>query len=256
MATEIKPDTKSEGRHDPFVPKTPAIPGVPADDPNRRKSALPAPVSTAASAPHNVSPKDDDSKQRTIAIAACAGAFVILALFLIIPRLTRSSKPADVPAQTDAATPTAADTELSAAKALTDSGPIAPGVIATTEELAKPWSSKRFTFRDSLTGRTTPALVVHLPNGSYWGFATTEPYGTCQLEFITDLSKLRADYSYAANHPMVVDPCQHAVFDLLQYGGASNAEVRGALVQGMGVRPPLAIEIVEHGKEISALRME
>jgi hypothetical protein len=264
MPTETRPDARREGKHDPFVPKTPAIPGVPPEDPDRKKaapssprpaapvSATPGPDSSSA---RDVASQGDDSRQRMIAIGACLVAFLILAGLLIVPKLMSPAKPTEEPLQTAAATPSA-DSELSAAEALTVTGPVAPGVIATAEDLAEPWSSKRFSFRDPLTGKLTPALVVHIPNAGYWGFSTIEPYGTCQLDFITDLSKLRTDYNYAANHPMVVDPCQHAVFDLLQYGGAPNAEVRGALVQGMGVRPPLAIEIEEHGKQISAVRME
>ena len=256
MPTETKPDAKPEAKHDPFSPKTPAIPGVPAQDPDRKKTAPPSPrpVAPIAAAPQS-GPPEDDSKQRMIAIAACLGAVLLLALFLIVPKLMSPAKPVEAPVQATAPT-TNADAELSAAAALTSSGPVAPGVIATTDELAKPWASKHFNYRDPITGQTTPALVVHLSNGSYWGFSMVEPYGTCKLEFVTDLAKLHTEYNFDATHPMVVDPCQHAVFDLLQYSGASNSEVRGALVHGVGVRPPLAIEIEQHGKEISASRME
>jgi hypothetical protein len=263
MPTETKPDANPRAKLDPFKPNTPAIPGVPAEDPSRKKTAPPSPRPAApvaavqrpeSSAPRSNSPADDD-KSRMIAIAACLGACLIVAGFLIVSKLMSPAKPVGTAEPTEPVA-TTADAELSAASELTVTGPVAPGVIATTEELAKPWSSKKFSFRDPLTGTLTPALVVRLPNGSYWGFSTTEPYGTCKLELLTDLAKLRSEYEFTADHPMVVDPCQHAVFDLLQYGGASNAEVRGALVHGMGVRPPLAIEIQQHGKEISALRME
>jgi hypothetical protein len=263
MPTETKPDAKPEGKHDPFKPKTPAIPGVPAEDPNRKKAAPPSPQAPIAAAtrptpppaPRSIAPGDDDSKQRMIAIAAVLVSCLILGGLFLVPTLMSPAKPATSPAPSAASAPNA-DSELSAAAALTGTGPIAPGVIATTEELAKPWSSKAFSFRDQISGRLTPALVVRIPNGGYWGFSMLEPYGTCKLEFVTDLAKLRDQYDFTADHPMLVDPCQHAVFDLLQYSGASDSEVRGAVVHGVGVRPPLAIEIEQHGKDISAVKME
>jgi hypothetical protein len=101
-------------------------------------------------------------------------------------------------------------------------------------------------------------MVVHLPRGEYWGFSLVEPFGTCQLEFVTDLDKLKADYGYRAEHPMVGDPCNHTVYDLLRYGGgASNDDlVRGVIVQGNGIRPPMAIEIKVQGNNVVAGRSE
>jgi hypothetical protein len=129
-------------------------------------------------------------------------------------------------------------------------------VVATADELAKPWAAKHFTFHDYITGAMVPALVVHLPTGDYWGFSMTEPFGTCALEYVTDLDRLDTFYGFHATHPMVGDPCQHSVFDLLQYGGPPSAEVRGALVHGTGMRPPLAIEIEQSGKDILATKIE
>ena len=68
---------------------------------------------------------------------------------------------------------------------------VGPGEIATTDELARPWSSKKFIFHDPLTSREVPAMVVHLPGGVYWGFSLNEPYGTCEMEFVTDMEKLQ-----------------------------------------------------------------
>jgi hypothetical protein len=101
-------------------------------------------------------------------------------------------------------------------------------------------------------------MVVRLPRGELWGFSLLEPFGNCELEFVTDLDKIRTDYRYKADHPMVVDPCNHTVFDLLRYGGgAANDElVRGVIVQGTGIRPPMAIEIRADGKDIVAVREE
>lgn len=134
--------------------------------------------------------------------------------------------------------------------------PIAPGVVATSDELSQPWSSKNFEFRDETTSQLVPAMIVRLPRGGYWAFSLTEPYGSCRLAFITDLLKLASDYDYRADHPMVVDPCNKTVFDLLRYGGPLDAEVRGDIVHGAGVRPPIAIEVEEHGNSILAVKME
>jgi hypothetical protein len=138
------------------------------------------------------------------------------------------------------------------------SPPIGPGPIATTQELAKAWSAKRFLFRNSITGQPQPALVVRLPHGNYWGFSLVEPFGDCELEFITDLDKLNTDYGFRADHPMVGDPCDHTVYDLLRYGGGASSDdlVRGVIVQGSGIRPPMAIEIRSSGKQIIAVREE
>jgi hypothetical protein len=55
---------------------------------------------------------------------------------------------------------------------------------------------------------------------------------------------------------MVVDPCNHAVYDLEKYGPGPNGVVRGAIVSGAGVRPPLAIEMKARGNQIVAVQIE
>jgi hypothetical protein len=134
--------------------------------------------------------------------------------------------------------------------------PVGPGEIATTSELAKDWSAKKFIFRDSLTSREVPAMVVHLPGGEYWGFSLIEPYGSCELEFVTDIQRLRTDYGFRGMHPMVADPCNRAVFDLMRYGNGPAGLVRGEIAQGAAVRPPLAIEIQVRGKQVLAKKIE
>jgi hypothetical protein len=137
-------------------------------------------------------------------------------------------------------------------------------VVATTEEMSKPWSDKDFLFRDRLTGENIPALLIRLPSASaskssaYWGLVMTAAYGSCHLEYLTDLNKLRDDYGFrGAKHPMVGDPCSRTVFDperLTMLRG--NVWVRGAIVQGSDLRPPLGIEIQVQGKNIMAIRRE
>jgi len=136
-------------------------------------------------------------------------------------------------------------------------------VIATVAEMAKPWSSKAFFYYNRLTGTNVPALLVRLPGGSvssassYWGFSLEVPLGRCQLEYLTDPHKLATDYGFRAQHPMVGDPCSRTVFDPLRLTSRpGNVWVRGAIVQGSDLRPPLAIEIKVQGKEISAVSME
>ena len=83
------------------------------------------------------------------------------------------------------------------------------------------------------------------------------PFGHCQLEYITDLQKLSYDYGFRAKHPMVGDPCSHAVFDPLQMADLpGGAWARGAIVKGYGFRPPLGIEIRIKSDQLVAAKME
>jgi hypothetical protein len=133
---------------------------------------------------------------------------------------------------------------------------VAPGAVATTAEIAKPWSSKRFLFRDPVTSKAVPALLVRLPGGVLWAFSLREPYGSCELEYVTDLKQLQDQYGFTGTHPMVADPCNRTLFDLMQYGNGPSGYVRGEVAQGSGWRPPMAIELRTKGAEIIATRME
>ncbi len=138
-----------------------------------------------------------------------------------------------------------------------------PG-IADVAEMAKPWSSKQFYIRNGLTGENIPAMLLRLPAGSasqassYWAFSTKSPFGNCQLEYITDLEKLKNEYGFrAAKHPMLGNPCSRTVFDPLKTANLpGNVFVRGAIVQGSDLRPPLGVEIQIQGKNILAVRAE
>jgi hypothetical protein len=132
--------------------------------------------------------------------------------------------------------------------------PVAPGTIATTSEMNEPWSTKKFLYRNP-GGDTSPALLVHLPGNSYWAISLRAPYGTCDLEFVS-VEKLRSDYNLVARHPMIGDPCTRTVYDLMRYGSGPNGLGRGAVVAGVGVRPPLAIEVQVQGSAIIASRSE
>jgi hypothetical protein len=137
-------------------------------------------------------------------------------------------------------------------------------VIASIADMAKPWTSIDFLVKNKLSGENIPAVLIRLPGGSasqasgYWAFSKKAPYGTCELEFITDMDKLRNDYDYrAANHPLVGNPCSHTLYDPLKTASIlGNIWIRGAIVQGSDIRPPFGVEIKVQGKNILAIRAE
>jgi hypothetical protein len=136
--------------------------------------------------------------------------------------------------------------------------------IATVAEMAKPWTSKSFFFVNQMTRENVPALLIRLSSGSasqtngYWALETNAPFGNCQLEYISDLDRLVNDYDFrSAKHPMVGNPCSRSVFDPLKMSEIpGNFWVRGSLVQGSDVRPPLGIELKIQAKNILAIRTE
>jgi hypothetical protein len=134
-------------------------------------------------------------------------------------------------------------------------GPTAEGstVAATTEELANPWSAKKFIYVRPLTHEGVDAMVIRLPDGGLWAFALVEPFGKCKLEFVTDLDQLAKQYGYRAAHPMVVNPCNSSVYDPLKVGPIGrDTWARGEIVQGTGLRPPISIDVQVSGKSIVA----
>jgi len=138
-----------------------------------------------------------------------------------------------------------------------------PG-IADATEMAKPWSSKEFFIRNKLTGEDVQGMLIRLPIGSptqttgYWAFEVQSSYGNCKLEYITDLNKLKTDYGFEARHPMVGNPCSRTVYDPVKTSNLPGIGVwvRGAIVQGSDLRPPLGIELKLEGKKILAVRTE
>lgn len=192
------------------------------------------------------------------------GLFVLGVVLLValhwVSRASKSSEPAAVePAPQIEVPPPPPDPSTSLPHA-DETHP----VIADLADLSKPWSSADFFLRNKLTGENIPATIIRLPGGSatapssYWAFSRRAPYGDCQLEYVTDLEKLRSDYDYHhANHPLVGNPCSRTLFDPLRTSSLpGNVWVRGAIVQGSDIRPPLGIEIQIQGKEILAVRSE
>src|SRR5438477_2153823 len=234
------PDQPNPIPGDKFKAEMPQIPGVSAPV-----------VSTSVIKPSR------SASLWLIVIGVFALLIVVLAGAKVLSRTRRVAAPAAPVAQIEVPAPVA---DLSASLPVaTEENP----VVGTISEL-KPWNSKQFTFRNRLTGENVSALIVRLPTGSsaqasgYWSFAMKPAYGTCQLEYIEDLQKLKTDYGYqAARHPMVGNPCTRSLYDPLKYASIpGNLLARGAIVQGSDLRPPLGIEIKLKGKDLLAIRME
>jgi hypothetical protein len=231
MSDENKP-------YDPFKPTQPNIPGVPITARPRSKTA---------SSKFRLSEMQMPPKWLTVTIVAAIVVGIGVA-WLSRERPSEEVAPAPVHASASIAVSAAAPAEQL---------PTGPGEIATTDELERVWSSKRFIYRDQSTGDQTKAIVIRMPGGNLWGFLLREPFGTCDLEYVTDLQKLEKQYHYRAEHPMVGDPCNRTVFDMTRYGTNSAGRlVRGQVAQGSAIRPPLAIEIRTSGKQVIAGRME
>src|SRR5579871_6667866 len=226
---------------DPFKPEQPKIPGVVPKPP---VDVAPAPPPVAESIQPGARPKS------TALIAGFFAAILICGIAFVWRGRTKPTS------YTSVAAPVEDSTALEQSAQPVQPLPVGPGPIATTAELSAPWSSKKFLFQSPLTSQTLPALVVHLPDGNYWGISLREPYGTCDLDLVEDVKKLASDYNVHSSYPMVVDPCNHTVFDLTKYGSGPTGLVRGDIVRGSAIRPPLAIEISVRGNQIYAVRSE
>jgi hypothetical protein len=233
---------QDEKKLDRFKPQQPAIPGVPAD----KTPPKPVPPEHLSPEPAKVPPRSP-----LLWIGLGAGALIVIVVGIAWWAHSSSAKPAPPQVVETPADPTP-EPVVKPVERL----PIGPGEIATTDELSKPWSAKRFIFRDPVTSQQTPAIAVRLPGGTLWGVSLREPYGTCELDYVTDLEKLRTQYQFRASHPMIVDPCTHTVYDLMRYGAGPNGLVRGEIAAGTAVRPPIGIEISTRGNHIVALQME
>jgi len=239
------PDDK---KLDPFKPQQPRIPGVPASaSQGKLASSLPPPGE------HTPGQTESGIRRLWVSLVVAGVLIIVIAAFLRSRILSRESDQANLaPAAVAPSSPVAAPASKSA-----ENLPVAPGEVATADELTKAWSAKRFLYRNQATGDLTPAMVVRLPGGEYWAFSLREPFGTCDLEYVTDLAGLQTNYNFSADHPMVVDPCNHSVFDLTRYGTTpSGTLVRGEVEQGGAIRPPIAIEVRQEGNKIRAVRME
>ncbi len=238
--------------NNPFRPDQPNIPGVKPKTEARPSLEVPADERTPA---EQVSARSKFSSipMPPLWVILSASSVLVICAFAVWWMHGTSAK--ETSGGSEVTVAAAAPTDQSPVQAI-EKLPVGPGEIATTSELAKPWSSKRFLYHDPLTLREVPAMVVRLPGGVYWGFSLKEPYGTCDMEFVTDMQKLRSDYNFRGSHPMVGDPCNRAVFDLMKYGSSPAGLVRGEIAQGAAVRPPTAIEIQVVGKQVLAKKIE
>jgi len=220
-----------------FKAEMPAIPGV----------GTPSGKSPAASG------------RLMMSMGAVAMLIAIIGGFKLVSKPRRADQPAST-AQFDGSASASSSDLTAAVPAALDRGP----GIARVGDLSKAWESAQFSFRDPTSGENVAGTLIRLPTGNtaqsngYWSFALRAPFGNCQLEFVRDLEKLRADYGFRrATHPMVGNPCSRTVFDPLKYGAIpGNVLARGAVAQGSDLRPPLSIEIQIKGKDIFAVRME
>lgn len=242
---------------DPFKPQQPAIPGVPTAVADPEIATPPAAEPPRPPQPHARPQPPPPVKSALLWVVLAAAGSLIMAGALIYWAKGFIGRP-----QAHAAAATRTAIASAGADAKPDNArkeAVGPGPIATTAELAKPWSSKRFLMRDPLGGpNMDPAIVVRLPGGQYWGLSLREPFGDCELQYVTDLKQIATVYGFQADHPMVVNPCSRTVYDLARYGsGALNGGiVRGEIVQGSGIRPPMAIEIRTDGNNVIAVRSE
>ena len=234
---EAPPDKPAEGKFDPFRPEMPHIPGVGPDSRQSRRGI------------GGIDP------QVLLQIGGLAAVVVLIGgltfwWFRSRPAGTGESAASDT-SLTEQLTPTPVPTNsIPAAQ-------VGPVVAATADELTKPWSVKRFPFTNPLTLEHLNAMVMRLPSGELWAFSLQGPLGRCELEFVTDLATLASKYRYHAAHPMVVSPCDGTVYDPMKVAALpGNTFVRGEIVQGSGMRPPISIDVKARGRTIIADRME
>ena len=176
-----------EKKLDRFKSQQPAIPGVPAD------KVPPKPVP-----PEHLSPEPAKVLPRSpfLWVGLAAGAVVIIGAGIAWWAHTSSAKQVPSPVVEAPADPTPEPV----AKPV-EQLPMVPGEIATTEEMSKVWSSKRFIFRDPVTSQQTLAIAVRLPGGTLWGVSLREPYGTCDSTTSPTLKRCARNISFAPNTP-------------------------------------------------------
>jgi hypothetical protein len=225
-----------ENKFDPFHPEMPTIPGV---------SKVSHPAVRAAQGP---------DLQRLIRIGGGIAAVALLSALIFWWAKSKPRGAAGPAADAEATDQPVPSLPVPALRAPVHDGPVA---AATVEELSKPWAAKKFNFVKPITHENIDALVIRLPSGGLWGFALKGPADRCELEFVADLDVLATTYGFNAAHPMVVSPCDRTVYDPLKVGAlGGNTWVRGEIVQGNGLRPPISIDVKVQGREIVADNIE
>ncbi len=243
-------DTPSEKTAEPkidlFHPEMPQIPGV---SESARESGRDSTAKKRTPAPRNAG--ENRRRLQIGGIVAGAVLLVLMMLWWAISKPRGGTKPTS---STDAGDQTAPASPAEDTTAPIEDGPV---VAAKIEELSKPWSAKKFVFVKPITRENINAMVIRLPGEGLWAFSLQEPYGRCNLEYVTNLATLASKYGYNAGHPMVVDPCDSTVYDPLKVGSlGGDTYARGGIVQGSGLRPPLAIDVKVTGRTVIADSIE
>jgi hypothetical protein len=231
-----KPPSPPPDKLERFRPEMPQIPGVNQGRPGTSSRA------------------NDANKKRLLQLGGLAATVLLIGIVIVLV-IKRASHGAPASAESD----TALESSSPSPKAAAAEVPVPDGPIqaATVEEMAKPWSAKQFTFVKPFTHEKVNAMVIRLPGEHLWAFARQEPYGHCELEFVTDVGQIAKQYEYRASHPMVASPCSGTVYDPMKIGAiGANVFVRGEIVRGSGLRPPISIDVVEKGGSIIADRIE
>jgi len=237
-ASAEKSRAAPEKQFDAFHPDMPKIPGVPS-------------VNDARTAKRDENPA---RARRLTQIAGIVGVVILVGAAItwwITSAQHRTVKPEN---------PEAGSTISDAIT--TQSVPPIPGSdgsqqVAGLEELAEPWGAKKFIFVKPFTHERVDAMLIRLPGGAFWALALQEPYGHCELEYVTDLARLATQYGYQARHPMIASPCSRTIYDPMKLGSlGGEVWTRGEIVQGSGIRPPMAINVEVKGRFIIADRME
>jgi hypothetical protein len=222
-------------------------PSVPA---NRYQADMPQIPGVSSGTPASQSGSGSDS-QRLMQIGVIAAVGLLVVGMVVWNLKGKSSNTTAPPAEAQATESTAPAQAPVAAPAPAPAA--ASNIAATVDQLAKPWDARKFTFFNPLTQEKIPAMIVHLSSGGYWAFSLRAPYGTCELEYVTDLATLASKYRFNAAHPMVVNPCDGTVFDPLKVGPlGGNTWARGEIVQGSSLRPPISIDVKLQGQSIIA----
>ncbi len=225
-----------ENKFDRFHPEMPKIPGV--SQGSRQAARGSSGINT----------------QRLLQIAGIAAAVVLIGAVIFWRVKGKSHGAANSSSDLDVAEQAVPAPPLPNPVAAVHEGPT---VAATVDELSKPWDAKKFTFAKPLTGENIDAMVIRLPGGGLWAFSLQVPFGSCELEYITDLGRLASQYRYNASHPMVVSPCDSTVYDPLKVGPlGANTWARGEIVQGSSLRPPISIDVKVSGRSIIADNIE
>lgn len=235
-APDEAPAKPAENKFDPFRPDMPQIPGVGPGSRNAVRSS------------------GGLDRDRLLQIGGIAGAVLLVGALILWWARSKPSGAGN--ASTDAEV---ADQNVPAPP---PPNPIAtdqegPTVAATLDQLSKPWDARKFVYVKALTQEHIDAMVVRLPSGEFWGFSLQGPFGRCTLEYVTDLGVLGSQYKFSASHPMVVNPCDGTVYDPLRVGSlGGNTWVRGEIVKGSSLRPPISIEVKVRGRSVIADSIE